>query len=83
MQMGIIIAVECVGRGHVHGRLCSRGIEININEDDQLGFGRPGGQKSNRSSASDVQGPSSLTSGCSGTALIALRMRVGRLWSVR
>lgn len=30
LQMGIIIAVECAGRGHVHGRLCSRGIEMNI-----------------------------------------------------
>lgn len=27
---------------------------------NQLGFGRPGGQKSNRSNASDVHGPSSM-----------------------
>lgn len=47
---------------------------------DQLGFGRPGGQKSNKSNASHVHGPSSITGGGSGTALMALRMSVGRVW---
>lgn len=47
---------------------------------DQLGFGRPGGQKSNKSRASDVHGPSSVTGGDSGTALRALRSSVGRVW---
>lgn len=56
---------------------------MNMNKGNQMGFGRPGGQKSNRSRASVVQGPSSLTSDCSESALMALRMSVGRPWSVR
>lgn len=54
---------------------------LNLPQSSEVGFSRPGGQKSNKSSASDVQGPDSTGSCCSGTALNALRVKVGLVWT--
>lgn len=54
---------------------------LNPPQSPEVGFGRPGGQKSNKSRASDVQGPSSAGRCCSGTALNALRVKVGLVWT--